>query len=293
MRKENVSPILFHELLWRIVQDFGEEILSDNRLKGIISDLSVGSDVYKFQSIISRSISYHIGERILRCRDLDDADLSLRINTLKQSFQEENFFQHGVSDYIVDSYLFALGWIDHLDGYDTKCEMNGGECRTGELTFVERSGEDYCGNVSKDGQRSGFGISKREDGSYFAGEWKLDIRAGLGIEVTGTRTKYAGEWKMNRKNGIGITMLEDGIRYSGEWKNGKMHGIGILYYPNGERMCASFVNGEIYNDPGVYILKDGSSVVGIMTSQGPHGTCLHFMRNGTCETEEWINGTKN
>lgn len=72
-----------------------------------------------------------------------------------------------------------------------------------------------------------------------------------------------------------------------------MHGIGILYYPNGERMCASFVNGEICKEPGVFIMKDGSSVVGIMTSQGPHGTCLHFMRNGTCETEEWINGTKN
>lgn len=291
MRKNSADLILFHELLRRIVQDFGEDILSDSRLRGIISDLSIGSDAHRFQSIINRSISYHIGERILCCRDLDEADMNLRVNTLKQAFQEENFFQHGISDYIVDSYLFALGWLDHLDEYDaTRDEAGKGDA--GEMFFVERNGEDYCGNISKDGLRSGFGVSKREDGSYFAGEWKLDMKVGLGMEVMDTRAKYAGEWKMSRRNGVGIALFEDGTRYSGEWKNSKMHGVGILHYPNGERMCASFVNGEIEKALGIYFLKDGSSIVGIMTSQGPHGTCLRFMRNGICESEEWVNGAK-
>ncbi len=279
----------FHELLSEIVQDFGEDILTEARLKGIISDMSAGSDIAKFQTIIGRSISYHIGQRILKFRDLDEADFLLRINTLKQTFQEENFFQHGISDYIIDSYLFALGWIDQLDGYEETVE---GSAQSGELSFVERSGEEYCGNISKEDERSGFGISKREDGSYFAGEWKLDMKNGIGMDVAVGHAKYAGEWRLNRKNGIGVNIQFDGMRYAGEWKNGKMHGIGTLFYPNGERMCTRFANGEITQDVGVYFMQDGTSIIGRMTYHGPDGQCLHYRKDGSCDTEEWSNGIK-
>lgn len=292
MNKSDEVSKSFHELLLDIVQQFGEEILTQSRLKGIITDLGVKTDVLKFQTVISRSISYNIGERILQYRNLDDADFYLRISTLKQMFQEDNFFQHGISDYIIDSYLYALGCIEQLEKYDLTQDNSNGNAKVGELSFVERCGEEYCGNISKDNQRSGFGISKRDDGSYFAGEWKLNMKTGIGMEVTESRAKYAGEWRMNRKSGIGIALFDDGIRYSGEWKNGKMHGTGILYFPNGEQICANFSNGEITRETGMFILKDGSSIVGIMTLHGPHGVCTHFLKDGTCVEEEWINGNK-
>lgn len=292
MGKNNDTSDVFHELLFKIVQDFGEEILLDSRLKSIVNDLSAGSKADRFQPIIGRSINSHIGERILQCRDLDEADFSLRINTIKQTFQEENFLRHGISDYIIDCYLYALGWIDHLDEYDEAQETSQKTAKAGVLSFIERNGEEYCGNLSKDDQRSGFGISKYDDGSYFAGEWKLNLKNGIGMEVSASRAKYAGEWRMNRKNGVGIALLDDGTRYSGEWKNGKVHGLGTLHYPNGERMCANFSSGEINKETGIYYLKDGSCIVGLMTLKGPDGTCLHFMKNGTYEIENWMNGTK-
>lgn len=290
--KQNNSSVLFHRLLADIVQEFGEDVLTENRLRGIISDMGAGSDVVRFKTVIDRSISNHIGQKMLMMRDLDDADFSLRVNTLKQAFQEENFFRHGIADYIIDSYLFALGWIDDLEEYDDADDA-GVSGKRGELSFVERGRDEYCGNLNKDDERSGFGVCKRGDGSYYAGEWKLDMKNGIGLDVGTDRSRYAGEWRMNRCNGVGVQIQEDGIRYAGEWKNGKMHGIGTLYYPNGESLCARFFNGKMQEDmDGVYYLQDGTFVLGHMTMDGPEGLCTHWKQGGICEEEKWECGIK-
>lgn len=290
--KQNESPMLFHQLLAEIVQEFGEEVLTETRLRGIISDMGAGSGIVRFRTVIDRSISNHIGQKMLLMRDLDDADFFLRVNTLKQTFQEENFFRHGIADYIIDSYLYALGWIDDLEEYN-ETEDIGVSGKRGELSFAERGDAEYCGNLNKDDERSGFGVCKREDGSYYAGEWKLDMKNGIGIDVSANRNRYAGEWRMNRRNGIGIQIQEDGTRYSGEWKNGKMHGVGTLFYPNGECMCVRFLNGKIQEDMGgTYYLQDGTYVVGRMTMNGPEGLCFHWRKGGVCEEENWKCGIK-
>lgn len=289
--KQNESPMLFHQLLAEIVQEFGEEVLTETRLRGIISDMGAGSGIVRFRTVIDRSISNHIGQKMLLMRDLDDADFSLRVNTLKQTFQEENFFRHGIADYIIDSYLFALGWIDDLEEYNETKDI-GVSGKKGELSFAERGDDEYCGNLNKDDERSGFGVCKREDGSYYAGEWKLDMKNGIGIDISVNRNRYAGEWRMNRRNGIGIQIQENGTRYSGEWKNGKMHGVGTLFYPNGECMCARFLNGKILEEMGgTYYLQDGTFVMGRMTMDGPEGICFHWIR-GVCEEENWKCGIK-
>ena len=283
--------MLLHELLSRIVQEFGEEILTEYRLKAVVSDYSAGAIEDRFQVVIGRSVNDRIGNRLLELRELDDADFDLRLNTIKQSFQEDNFFQYGISDYIIDCYLYALGWIDRVEDFDED-EMQPGTAKAGELSFMEWNGAEYCGNVSKENERSGFGVCKKENGSYYAGEWKLDLQAGVGMEVTHERDKYAGEWNLNRRNGVGTMVRTDGIRYSGEWKNGKMHGVGVLFYPNGERLCARFVSGRIEQGSGVYYLQDGSYVLGHMTDNGPDGNCQHYKKDGSCEAERWISGVK-
>ena len=179
----NTSTLYLHDLFYDIVQQFGEDILTENRLKAIVGDMSAGSELCKYNVVVARSISDHIGQRLLQLRELDDADFMLRLSTIKQNFQEDNFLKPVVSDYIIDCYQYALGWIDELEeceDYDAAANA-----KAGELSFVERNGTDYCGNVNKDDERSGFGVCKKEDGSYYAGEWKLDMKNGVGIGIPG------------------------------------------------------------------------------------------------------------
>lgn len=260
--KPNDTPRTLHELLHRVVEEFGEAVLTESRLKGLLGDLGCGI-ADKYRHVIGRSVNDRLGQKILLLRELDDADFSLKLGNIKQSFQEENFFRQDIVDYIVDSYLFALGWIDAPKEY----------------------------KENPDDQRSGFGIAKKEDGSYYAGEWKLDQKNGIGIHVENRQNKYAGEWRFNRRAGIGIQILSDGMRYAGEWKNGKMNGLGILFLPNGERMCVTFRNGHPEEgQTGCYYLKDGSFVVGSMTVKGPNGPCEHFHKDGSLTKELWDNG---
>lgn len=293
MRQDNPA-LTFHELLLQIVQEFGESILTESRLRGILSDLGRGSDIWKYQNVIARAVNDQVGSKILLLRELDDADFSLRLNTLKQTFQEENFFRFGIADYIINSYVYALGWIDKLDQYDDTDGCEDGKGKAGELNFVRQEDGEYCGNFNKENEKSGFGVMKKEDGVYYAGEWKLNTKNGIGMSVDADRNKYAGEWRLNRSAGVGVQIRsKDGVRYAGEWKNGKLNGPAILFYPNGERLCIRFQNGELMNESGIFYLRDGTYVIGSMTTNGPNGICFHFYKDGSCEKEEWNDGNFN
>ena len=210
-----------------------------------------------------------------------------------EKFEEENRekYENSTSLDVDGEFIDYESLIPDDDEYDED-ELQPGTAKAGELSFMEWNGAEYCGNVSKVNERSGFGVCKKVNGSYYAGEWKLDLQAGVGIEVTHEKEKYAGEWSLNRRNGVGTMVRTDGIRYSGEWKNGKMHGVGVLYYPNGERLCARFASGRIEQGSGVYYLQDGSYILGAMTENGPDGKCLHYKKDGSCETEQWLSGVK-
>lgn len=288
--KTNDPPHTLHELFHQIALDFGEDSLAESRLKGLLSDLG-GTTVEKYRHVISRSISYQIGQKLLLLRGLDEADFALKLGNIRQAFQEDNFFRHDIANYIVDCYLFALEWTDTVE-ICTDEDSISDTIKTGELSFTKHSGNDYCGNLNKENERSGFGISKDEEGNYYAGEWKLNLKNGVGIDVNVERSKYAGEWRLNRRAGIGIQLLPNGNRYAGEWKNGRMSGNGILFYPNGERMCTIFRNGQVEREAiGIYYIKDGSYVIGNMTSDGPDGKCNHFYPDGSYKQETWNNGT--
>lgn len=286
--KTNSTFATLHELLEQIVCQFGESVLAESRLNSIISDLA-SENTLKYQSVMSCSINNHIGQRMLALRDLDDADFSLKVSLLKQSFQEDNFLQHGIAEYVIDSYAYALGWLEHLDQYDESQDEEQ-KSTAGKLSFVEQADGEYCGNLNKDNERSGFGVMKKASGGYYAGEWKLNAQNGIGIFVDEDRNKYAGEWRLNRSSGVGVQVTSDGIRYAGEWKNGKLHGPVLLFYPNGERLCVRFENGKMVNTGGIFYLKDGTCVSGMMTLNGPTGICLHYYKDGTSQAEKWNNG---
>lgn len=264
-----------------IVDQFGEEIVSENRLRGIICDYFPNNE--EILHLMSVAISDHLGLQILGLRDLEDADFDLRIANIQQAFQERNFLRSGVAEYITQCYLFSLGWRDNAPDEDL-LEDNASE--GGGMSFRETESGNYCGDINETGEKSGFGVEQR-DTSYYAGEWKMNFRHGLGIEIDEMQGKYAGEWNLNFQKGVGMKVFPDGRRYVGQWAAGKPNGPGMLFLPGGKCVSAVFCKGKMVESNGVCFLKDGSSIIGFMTEEGPRGECLHTYPDGNSEMEMW------
>lgn len=282
------SFVQLHEVINEAVRILGTDILYQEGLKGALYDVS--PEVFTpFNVVVTRSISCKIAQKITEYSKMDEADFCLKMSNLRQEFQEVNFFRPGVSNYIIDCYLYALGIITEIGNYDFDEDDSG--IKAGELSFIDHNGSEYCGNFNNEKQRSGFGVAKGSQGGYYAGEWKLDMKYGHGMHIDEEHNKYAGEWRMNRKNGIGISSSYDGVKYAGEWKNGKRHGHGIVFFPNGEKIFAYFENGHISSSSeNKFYLKDGSCIIGKMTEKGPEGECRHILIDGSSRIENWKEG---
>jgi len=108
--EKNAEP---HEILLKIVHQYDRKKLGDILLKGMLSDLMPHVEK-KYQRIFKQALDDRIGAKLL---DLDDEKTSIRIvkiSTLKNSFRNNNGFDQ-TADYVVDCFLFALGWIETLN----------------------------------------------------------------------------------------------------------------------------------------------------------------------------------
>lgn len=251
-----------HEVLRQIVEDYGINVLKESRLKGMIADLMQGNT--KIKKILKCAVNDRIGDKLISLIEIEEADATIQLANIKQSFREENFFQIAISNYVIDCFSYAMGWLEELNEY--KEDQEESTAKSGELSFMQYGTGEYCGSLNENKERSGFGVYKKEDGAYYSGEWKLNFQNGIGLYVDTNRNKYAGEWRFNKNTGVGVQLWSDGIKYAGEWKNGKMHGLGILYYPNGEKLQGTFQNGII------------------------DGICNHYLRDGTIISENWSKG---
>lgn len=148
------------------------------------------------------------------------------------------------------------------------------------MRFTRENDEEYTGSRNEENEKSGFGVLKKIDGTIYAGEWRLDMRSGIGIEVGVLRNRYSGQWRANVQNGIGVKVYEDGTIYSGQWKNGKKSGMGTVYFPNGEKMVAQFEDNAIKQVPGLWFLKNGTIVYGLVSDKGPIGSCHRLLSDG-------------
>lgn len=272
----------FHEALLFLVQEFGEDVLTENRLEGLMADLLGGE--YTFYPVMRRAVQTRIGQRIIELSQREDSIVLM--DNLKYSFQEENFLNPQAAAYLIDSFAYALGMITEIRQNLTDEELN----HEGEPVFIEMEDGEFCGYKNSEEERCGFGILKEPDGCYYAGEWNLDMRMGVGIGFSTSRRKYAGQWKTNKQQGVGIELQEDGSIYSGQWLNGMRNGYGTIYFPNGESLSTVFVNNEIADTPGTWRLQDNTFVQGRMTLKGPSGLCFHTLADGTIIEEYWKNG---
>lgn len=107
---KNAEP---HEILQEIVQRYDRQKLGDTLLKGLLSDLMPHIE-RKYQRIFKQALDDRIGAKLLDLEDEEDCIRVVKINTLKDSFKNNNGFDK-TADYVVDCFLFALGWIETIN----------------------------------------------------------------------------------------------------------------------------------------------------------------------------------
>ena len=101
----NASPDI---ILLQVVEQFDVDILGDRRLSAILSDFMPHVE-RRYLNIFRQAVQEGIGARLLELTNEDEAIRTATIHTLKSSFRQNNGFDH-TADYVVDCFLFALGW---------------------------------------------------------------------------------------------------------------------------------------------------------------------------------------
>jgi len=98
------------EVLQEIVRKYGPNILSEPRLKGILPDLMLYVE-RKYMKVLKQAVNEGIGLKLLEMANEDKSLRNIKINTLKDSFRNNNGFNE-TADYVFDCFLFALDWIE-------------------------------------------------------------------------------------------------------------------------------------------------------------------------------------
>lgn len=279
---------LFHIVLKKVVEEFGHEVLLEDKAEGLMADL-MGRH-HKLGPIMRSMLQCGMTLRILKLdREWED-HLINETDNMKLMLQDNFFLRPSVATYVVDSYCYALNLTDEEPEL---VEDTTSATLQGELSFVMEDDGEFCGYRNNEGDRSGFGILRTNRGETYAGEWRAGMKMGLGMGFEKDTSRYAGEWSMNRHKGIGVEVAPNGMRYAGLWKNGTRNGVGMLVFPGQYALCGVFSNGKYQQGFGAMILQDGSIIIGGMTELGPDGECTHFYRDGKSVKEHWIKGKKN
>ena len=108
--KDNVKNAEPHEILLKIVQQYDKKKLGDTLLKGMLTDLMPHVEK-KYQRIFKQALDDKVGSKLLDLEHEENSIRIVKIKTLKDSFKNNNGFDQ-TADYVVDCFLFALGWIE-------------------------------------------------------------------------------------------------------------------------------------------------------------------------------------
>jgi uncharacterized protein (TIGR02145 family) len=107
---KNAEP---HEILLRIVQENDKNILKDDRLRGMLSDMMPHAES-KYHSVFKKAIEDGVGAKLLELEGKEHSDRVIKISTLRDSFKTRNGLD-STAFYIVDCFLYALGWIETIN----------------------------------------------------------------------------------------------------------------------------------------------------------------------------------
>lgn len=123
----------------------------------------------------------------------------------------------------------------------------------------------YFGSLSKNGERSGSGITMSAKGSViYSGGYDGDKRSGFGAQYfKNGRISYVGKWSEDKKNGFGISFLNDGTISAGSFENDRKKGVTARFTNEGKLSSViSYQNDTVH---GAAIIVD--SVSGGLTVQ--------------------------
>ncbi|OMJ80784.1 hypothetical protein SteCoe_18892 [Stentor coeruleus] len=147
--------------------------------------------------------------------------------------------------------------------------------------------------------------NKHKDQSEGAIEWQGSIihsgnyykgtKNGNGKTYFNDGSYYDGEFSINMMEGQGNFVWADGKRYIGFWKAGKLHGEGVYSWPDGREYRGCYANG--YRDGyGIFKWPDGKEYVGEWNKGYMHGlgtfTAVDKKNNKTCVKAIWEKGKK-
>lgn len=134
------------------------------------------------------------------------------------------------------------------------------------------NGDQYVGEVDRNGQIQG-------RGTYF---WKNgDV--------------YEGEWNKGKMEGAGIIFTSVGTDkqrfYMGGFQKGKPNGYGKLIAKNGNTWIGYFVDDSFVE--GTILFPNGDYYIGQMNKIGFNGHGTYYWKDGNYYSGEWLNGKKN
>eukprot|EP01006_Ploeotia_vitrea_P053660 TRINITY_DN67806_c2_g1_i1.p1 TRINITY_DN67806_c2_g1~~TRINITY_DN67806_c2_g1_i1.p1 ORF type:complete len:180 (+),score=29.11 TRINITY_DN67806_c2_g1_i1:331-870(+) len=129
------------------------------------------------------------------------------------------------------------------------------------------NGDEYTGDLTKDGMRQGKGTLKCVNGSVYEGDWLNDKLHGQGVVTFSSENRYEGEFKAGMRCGKGTYTWKSGAEYTGSWKNDTKHGHGRYKYADGTVFEGEFEMG-IHAGKGVIQLNNGKQVMREGSSRG-------------------------
>lgn len=112
-----------HKKMRELVSKFGNNIVDDKKLNNMLYD-SLGSEYNQFRSSILLAQKLGVGTQLLE-GGRKKQDLKLLISRVKQMFASGSLLERPLSDYIVDSYAYALGYVNSVKrlSLDDTCAM--------------------------------------------------------------------------------------------------------------------------------------------------------------------------
>lgn len=122
-----------HQKMRELVKTFGCDIVADGRLNGMLADV-YGEDYGEYRNAIQSAQRCGIGKKMLA----DAAtvkDWKLYVSRLQQSFAVSSHLERPISDYIVECYAYALGYIRSAKMVSLDGTMAG---LTRQITALER-----------------------------------------------------------------------------------------------------------------------------------------------------------
>jgi hypothetical protein len=149
----------------------------------------------------------------------------------------------------------------------------------------------YEGNF-KNGQKSGKGFMKFDDGATYDGEFLNDQMHGTGNYVYLNGTRFVGEMKNSSFNGKGKINYKNGDYYIGEFVNDKFQGKGTYYYANKSSIECDFVAGEATGE-GKLVWQNGDYYIGSFLKYNFNGKGKIYYADGLLHHDgQFGNGVK-